>query len=272
MKRRNFLGIASSTLAVSFLDAHSLLAFSGCASGNKTSAGQPLIKKLRLQTACPLTEMKKFYWETIGFAIVHETLLELTIQAGTTLITFEYIKLDGDRPFYHFAFNIPENKIQKAFEWQRKKTAIIHPNPKGPTDKITHFAHWDAHSIFFLDPAGNLLEYIARHTLNNAAQGDFSVNDILYASEIGFIVDNVSASGTELMQGLNISEYKPLSDEFWPVGDENGLLLLIKKGKEWHANENQKNITDVFETKVTISPDTQDKFIFTGYPYEISIG
>ena len=107
--------------------------------------------------------------------------------AGQTVLTFELIDKKYGRPFYHFAFNIPENKIEKAYEWQKIKTDIIHPNPDfnwDSTKKIVHFSGWNANSIFFLDPAGNLLEYIARHDLKNANAAEFSAKDILYAGDI----------------------------------------------------------------------------------------
>ena len=39
---------------------------------------------------------------------------------------------------------------------------------------IVDYSHWNAHSIFFLDPGGNVVEYIARHDLKNGAPGAFS--------------------------------------------------------------------------------------------------
>jgi hypothetical protein len=52
----------------------------------------------------------------------------MSVMAGQTVLTFELIDKKYGRPFYHFAFNIPENKIEKAYEWQKIKTDIIHPN------------------------------------------------------------------------------------------------------------------------------------------------
>jgi hypothetical protein len=132
------------------------------------------------------------------------------------------------------------------------------------------FSHWNAHSIFFTDPAGNLVEYIARHALTNAAEGAFTVNDILYASEIAFIVNDVQASGKEMMQALNITEYQAGSGGFWPIGDEHGLLLIIRKGREWSAPPGEKNVTDIFKTGAHIYTGTAKQFQFTGFPYTIT--
>lgn len=268
MKRKEFINLSASASILALINAHTAFAQWGCSIPKRKMAGNARITALRLLTTTPLAEMKKFYTETIGFPVVSDKPDELTIKTGETIITF--VKTESDvRPFYHFAFNIPENKIQKAFEWQRKKTPIIHPNPEGAKDQVTNFAHWNAHSIFFLDPAGNLLEYIARHDLANSAEGDFSINDILYASEIAFIVDDVVASGNTLKKEMSLTEYKSSTSGFWPIGDELGLLLVIRKGRVWAGHPNQKNEVGVFKTSVTIRTNVNKEWKFSDYPYEI---
>jgi catechol-2,3-dioxygenase len=152
MKRSEFLGLSASAGAIALINAHTAFAAAGCSSKKMITNQSPRITALRLLTIAPFTEMKKFYEETIGLP-VSEKDGELIITAGETIITFISTEEKSKRPFYHFAFNIPENKIQAAFEWQRKKTPIIHPNPAGAKDQVVNFAHWNAHSIFFLDPA-----------------------------------------------------------------------------------------------------------------------
>jgi hypothetical protein len=269
MKRRKFLGLSASAGILAVINAHTALAQMGCYTSKKKTADNARITALRLLTIASLPVMKKFYSETIGLPVLSDKPNELIIRAGETMITFIKAEETNNRPFYHFAFNIPENKIQEAFEWQRKKTPVIHPNPTGTKDEIVHFAHWNAHSIFFLDPAGNLLEYIARHDLKNSSDGDFSVNDILYASEIGFIVDDVVVSGNALQNGLDITEYRPTTPGFWPIGDESGLLLIIKKGRVWTSLAGQVNETAVFKTSVSIRSTGNKEWKFPGYPYEI---
>ena len=269
MKRRKFLDLSASAGILAVINAHAAFASPGCSVPKKKTDGKARIISLRLLTTAPLTEMKKFYLETIGLPVVSEMADELIIRAGETTISFIKTEDTTSRPFYHFAFNIPENKIQSAFEWQRKRTPVIHPNPAGAKDEIVNFAHWNAHSVFFLDPAGNLLEYIARHDMKNAVEGGFTAKDILYASEIGFIVDDVVASGDALQKGLNIGEYRPTTPGFWPIGDESGLLLMIQKGRVWTSHPDQKNETSVFKTSVTVRTIKRDKWGFSGYPYEL---
>ena len=153
MKRRFFLNAASTALAISFLEAHSLFAENAFYKRTKFGESSPLIILLKLQTTCPLINMKKFYYGTLGLEIEKESENELTIFAGETPITFEYIGQNAYRPFYHFAFNIPENKIYKAFEWQKKKTPLVNPglnnHDRDPMKEVVNFNTWNAHSIFF---------------------------------------------------------------------------------------------------------------------------
>jgi catechol 2,3-dioxygenase-like lactoylglutathione lyase family enzyme len=262
MHRRNFIQFSATALSLSIIQAHSF----GCAAAPATtSLGKPRIQSLRLLTIASLDEMKTFYRDVIGLSILKETASELTIAGGTTPITF--VKTDtAKRPFYHFAFNIPENKIESAFQWQRPKTPLVRPG----ADSIANFAHWNAHSIFFLDPAGNLVEYIARHDLANAAPGEFSSKDILYASEIAFIVDDVIQFGRTLKKELGVPDYRPESDGFWPIGDEYGLLLVIRKGNEWAGRPHQVNKTDIFTTEAQILAEATKQWNMPDYPYLIS--
>lgn len=269
MKRRAFLGFSASAAAIAFINAHSALAVTGCSPARAVMGQQARITMLRLLTTTPLATMKKFYAETIGFP-VSEMENELIVHAGETMIHFIPAPSRDQRPFYHFAFNIPENKIQKAFEWQGKRTSIIHPSPDGVKNEIVNFAHWNAHSVFFLDPAGNLLEYIARHDLDNEAAGDFSINDILYASEIAFIVDDVIASGNLLQKEMELAAYRNGDPGFWPIGDESGLLLMIRKGRIWAGYPGLVNETTIFKTSVNIRSGSKKNWTIPGYPYELS--
>lgn len=267
MKRREFVNLSASAAIIALVHAHTALG--GCSFKERVPGRSTLITSLRLLTIASLEEMKKFYGETMGLPVMLKN-NELIVTAGETLITFLPSADKKVRPFYHFAFNIPENKIQKAFEWQRKRTPVIHPNPEGAKDQVVNFAHWNAHSIFFLDPAGNLLEYIARHDLHNAVDGEFSVKDILCASEIGMIVDDVIASGNSLKKEMDLPSYRDAESGFWPIGDESGLLLMIRKGRIWTGHPGQENETTIFKTAVTIRSTAKTNWDLPGYPYTIS--
>ena len=141
--------------------------------------------------------------------------------------------------------------------------------PKGVVD----FSHWNAHSIFFLDPAGNVVEYIARHDLKNPAKGSFGVGDILYASEIAFIVDDVAAFSSTLTELAGVGQYRGGDDQFRAMGDERGLLLVMKRGRVLNfLPESTAKASKVFPTGVAVDGSGKTDHRFAGFPYELSVG
>lgn len=278
MHRRRFLRVSSSAAALTFLDAHLLLPQLACSSSLVTSKS-PLITSLRLLTAAPLADMKTFYCDLIGFELVSETASELEVRGGLTDITFVKTDNPDQQPFYHFAFNIPENKILAAYAWQKTKTPIVFPRPgarnewhtEGHPREVYNFQHWNAHSVFFLDPASNLVEYIARHELPNASPvEDFSVKDILYASEIGFIVEAPDQAAVLFQEHLKVQPYIGNSGTFQPMGDAYGLLLLFQTGTLWTDQSGKGHPTRVFRTDVKIQSTEKKVWTLPGYPYKIS--
>ena len=224
-----------------------------------------------------MNAMKAFYGKTLDLRITDERAERFTVEAGETLITFVSSPgVAGERaPFYHFAFNIPENKIVQALEWQKARTPML-PIPErnraaGYPPEVVDYSHWNAHSIFFLDPSGNVVEYIARHDLKNGDRAPFGWADILYASEIGLVVDDVAAAAATLKDAAAVSEYKASSDQFAAMGDEYGLLLVMKRGRVIDFTSNPDNGVRVYPTGVTVRGPKAAKHRLADYPYQIDV-
>ena len=271
MDRRNFIGKASSLTFLSLLEYHD--SFSFFANNNPRTINENLIQEIELQTNTSLSTLKEFYNRKLGFEIRSESPEMLVVQAGLTMIIFIRSGNTKGVPFYHFAFNIPENKVRLARDWQLKRTELL-PTPthmidEGYPNDIRHFRNWNAHSVFFWDPAGNLLEYIARHDLRNGSKGDFSTKDILYASEIAFIVDDVDLFSNELKNSFELPEYKQGNAEFRAIGDEYGLLLVMKKCRVWMGNTNTPKTPDVHQTLTKIKSNKNSDWHSNDYPYKI---
>ena len=233
-----------------------------------------LISHLRLKTAASHSEMKTFYHDLLGFPIVSTTNEEITFQAGESKVSFYRTDIPGQNPWYHFAFNIPENKLLKARLWQMKRSEIIPTPPRARDsrypDDVRHFPRWNAHSLFFWDPAGNLLEYIARHDLNNGADGDFSTADILNISEIAFVVDDQQKEAKKLHHQLGLEAYPRNTSFWWSMGDENGLLLCIPR-RIWGENTKDPRRFEVFETEAVIHGLDNTLLQFEGFPYQVKV-
>ena len=154
----------------------------------------------------------------------------LLVQAGETEILFKPAP-SGFRGAYHFAFNIPANQFHAAKQWLTGRIALLH-DKSGQEDFESRT--WNSSSIYFLDAAGNVLELIARHSLQNDRERGFDSGQILNVSEIGLPSGNVIAFASELCARLRISVYKQEPNEtFTPVGDEEGLLILPVIDRIW---------------------------------------
>lgn len=186
------------------------------------------IRKVTLQSG-KLNELKEFYINKLGFKSEVENNNSFTISAGSSLLKFEEGSIDA---FYHFAFNISENMIEKSLEWIKDKAEpMVYEG-----ENIIDFSSWDAHSIYFYDPAGNIIEFIARHRLSNSSEGEFSVNNITSLSEIGMPVKDVRAFFEDVSKATGISIFSGDNKTFTAAGDDEGLLIIVPEGRNWFPN------------------------------------
>jgi len=216
-----------------------LALFGGKSAGIARSMGY---KSMRLG-APNIEELGEFYGSKLNLPVSREG-KNLRIQAGGTEFLFE--PAEG-KSVYHFAFNIPENKLEEAQDWLRKRTALVMRNGS-PT---FHFQNWNAHATYFFDPAGNIVEFIARHSLPNTSRSLFDEKSVLYASELGLVVDDVSSTVRAVGGKLGMKPYRgSVSDEFAAIGDEHALLIVVKRGRVWFGTEALKAATHPAEAHI----------------------
>lgn len=154
----------------------------------------------------------------------------LEVEAGATDLVFKQAWSDFEGA-YHFAFNIPENQFHAAKEWISSRVPLLRDN-----DGQEEFASksWNSDSVYFLDAAGNVLEFIARHNLKYAVDGDFGSEQILNVSEIGLPSEGVVELANQLCTTLGLSVFMQEPNEnFTPVGDDHGLFILPAKDRIW---------------------------------------
>jgi hypothetical protein len=157
----------------------------------------------------------------------------LEVKAGKTDLLFTQAAPHFDGA-YHFAFNIPENQFRSAKDWISSRVPLLRDeNGKDQFESES----WNSDPVYFKDPAGNVLEFIARHNLKNSVEGDFDSKQILQVSEIGLPSEDVLGLANELCTRLNLTVFKQQPNEtFTPVGDDNGLFILPIKDRIWIPN------------------------------------
>jgi len=187
------------------------------------------IVELTLKTTS-IPKTKRFYHKTLELPIVKEAEEMISFQAGKTILTFE--TTDAEKPFYHIAFNITNNRFSDSFEWMEQKLDIL---PFENNIPIAVYPNWNAESFYFLDNNGSILEFIVRFDLPYHSKKPFSVNDIVEISEVGIVVDDVNAVAAQLSKQHNLPYFKkgPRLTDFIAMGDEDGLLLLSQNTRPW---------------------------------------
>jgi hypothetical protein len=191
-----------------------------------------LIKKLVLQTAC-LQTLKNFYASALELP-AQITGTDLEIRAGETQLIFT--ESGEAEPFYHFAFNIPANKIEEAKNWLKPRVKLFWINDS--QSEIADFVSWNAKSFYFSDPAGNILEFIARFDLKNERAESFSSGQLLSVNEIGLVFKEkeLDEKTNELLSNYQLqyfSKQSPLP-QFRALGDDEGLFIVVPEHRNWY--------------------------------------
>jgi catechol-2,3-dioxygenase len=186
------------------------------------------IRHLELLTT-DIQSQHGFYSQVLGLQVTLFT-GKLEVRAGKTKLVFTKAEPDFDGA-YHFAFNIPENQLSQAIEWSSSRFPLLHDDTG---EEIFESKSWNSHSVYFKDPAGNVLEFIARHDLTNAVTDQFNSEQILNVSEIGLPSENVIELADRLCTqlGLFVFHQEP-NETFTPVGDDHGLFILPVKDRIW---------------------------------------
>jgi catechol-2,3-dioxygenase len=192
------------------------------------------ITRLTLQTG-QLEATAAFYETVLGLPVVQTAQNTIAVQAGATIIHFEAVPA-AVQPEYHIAFNIPHNQIHEALAWLRQRVPVIDITPG---QCVADFKDWNAHAIYFYDNNGNILELIARHDMDNASERPFEPASILSVSEAGIVTEHPEQLAQQLHQQYGLpwfSKSKP-SAHFVPMGDDEGLLIIVKTGRNWYATQ-----------------------------------
>jgi catechol-2,3-dioxygenase len=218
------------------------------------------ITRLELQTP-DLKEQALFYGETLELDTRIIAGTEVLVRAGATELIFTQAAEGGHSP-YHFAFNVPSNQFEPAKKWLAMRAEIL-ADENGNT--VIHSNSWNSDSLYFKDAAGNILELIARYEPQNTSEKF----EILSISEIGLATDDVLALISSLQEKAGLLPYQGESSEtFTAVGDEDGLFIVVKRGRIWYPNT---GIPAQFLPVRTHIQAGDLKLILSGFPYQMDL-
>ena len=146
------------------------------------------------------------------------------IRIGETQLRFEP---EEERPFYHFALLLPGDRFDAALEWSRERVELL--------GDVFASGDWDSRAVYFHDPAGNILELIAHHGLEeNGRQDGFAAEELVGFSELGVVGDKsellrrLEASGLQMWDGA-----REAPDLLAFVGEKGRTFILAPPGRGW---------------------------------------
>ncbi len=219
------------------------------------------IKELVLHTAS-FESLKEFYASLLELPIEIINAESFAVQAGVSRLVF-LRALPGIEPVYHFAFNIPSNKIEDARAWLLRRVKLLWLADYN--SDIAEFAGWHARSVYFLDPSGNIVEFISRFDLNDPVEEAFSAMHIRNISEVGMVFpeNDFEKDINELIvkYGLGyFSKQAPLP-KFRAIGNDEGLFVIVPEGRIWFSTKDTR--AGIFPLKVLF--EEGERMLDTGY-------
>jgi catechol-2,3-dioxygenase len=148
---------------------------------------------------CSIHGVKLFYGGQLGLTMLQEndTSIVFRINAHTQLTFIEsYEKLAP----VHLAFEVPMSAFEQTVQMLRQQCGLPLAWPSG--DSVTTFS--DGVAIYYKDGDGNLLEWIAHHTIREDVLLPEGPLHVMYLREIGLPVQDVPEASNWLMNNLEL--------------------------------------------------------------------
>lgn len=193
-----------------------------------------LIRILQLYTN-NLKAQYEFYIVELGFKLLDRSDASFSFQAGSSQVII-HEELEENLHPIHFAFALQNIRMEKVCQSLMEFIELI-PNQRNDHFIVDFFA-WEAKSIYFYDADKNIVEFILRERDSSEVNCSFSSDHISSICEVGMPVKNCIKIANTLKKELGLVEYKGASDQFIPLGDDIGLLIVVEEGvKKWFPTQ-----------------------------------
>lgn len=230
------------------------------------------ILSLNLRTR-QLEDMKQFYLHQLGFPLQAQSKDAFTMQVGDTELTFQKAE-SGEDPKYHFAMNIPVKQWSEAKKWLVERGCTLLPTPsvkeahiRSIEEDVVFFGAIQAYSLYFHDPAGNLVEWIGRENLEIRSTVPFHIGSIQNMSEVLFVVDRDLPEAMEkLCHHFQVEPFTGDGKTFQILGNDEGTFILNDLRRGYYPTQQKAKIHPIEMTVLGPQPEILE---LEPYPYVI---
>lgn len=133
---------------------------------------------------------------------------------------------------HHVAFGVSPREFERTHEWLARRVEIWTING---SEVFRGAPGWNSRSLYFFGPEEIILEYIAHDVDAAHSAGTGPAPHLLGIYEIGVAVPDVPAAVAELTDAFGLAPFPPRSSTFAPVGDHDGLFILVSPERHWLA-------------------------------------
>jgi catechol 2,3-dioxygenase-like lactoylglutathione lyase family enzyme len=195
---------------------------------------------VRLTLDCADLDAQEEFWAgTLGLDVSRDADTELEVQLRSSVLRFRRAA-PGAAPRYHFAINVPPGSIERAAAWlgERQRLLAFHGDPD--EDEGATIVHGDrgTPAVYFLDPAGNVVELIANVRLaavEDSGPAGFGPEALLDIAEIGIAAAAPDATCATVREFLG-------EGVLWggapgwlltAIGDPRAVVIVAPLGRGW---------------------------------------
>jgi catechol-2,3-dioxygenase len=193
-----------------------------------------------------LEDQRAFYTRVLELPAEQAGDDALALRCGRSVLRFH----EGEGS-YHVAFGVPGNRFAEAREWLAERTDLLTAEGCDRFD----FSDWDGEACYTFDPAGNVIELIALHGLNDADTFAGSAG-ITCVAELGLPVPDVLAVADELERAVGISTWDgdPPSAGFSAIGARGASFIVVPAGRNWFPTD-QPNVVAPLTARIEVGRD-----------------
>ncbi len=196
-------------------------------------------------TVTGLAAAARFYRDVLELPVTEQP-GQATVTIGSSRLALE----EGDQfaGAHHLAIGITPADFEVARGWLSQR---VEPIVVNGSEVIEGPEGWDSRSVYFLGPEDIVLEYIARDADSSAPAGDGQAPRPVSLSEVGIGVPSVAGAVRALSGELGLPTFPPHKAQFAPVGDHDGLIILVDQNRVWFPTDTQQAARGPVTVKLT---------------------